>query len=64
MSDWVAFNSDGFPYSFGGCQFYPTLAKFAKECPDAVRIERVEGEERTRLLKIHAGYDPDQPWPS
>lgn len=63
-ADWVAFNADGFPCTFGSADHY-TMAKFAREAgPDAVRIERVEGEERTRLLKIHAGVDPDQPWPS
>jgi hypothetical protein len=64
VSDWVAFNADDFPISFGSVDHY-TMAQFAKDAgPNAVRIERVEGDERTRLLKIFAGVEPDQPWPS
>jgi len=63
MSDWVAFNSDGFPIAFADPSY--TMAKFAKYAgPNAVEIRHTEGDERIRLLKIHAGCDPDQPWPS
>lgn len=57
--DWVAFNADGFPYMIGAADYY-TMAKFAKEAgADAVRIELVEGDERSRLIYQHAGL----PWP-
>lgn len=59
LKSWVAFDADGFPIGFATPD-HTTMAKFAKECgPGAVRIELVEGKERSRLLYQHAGL----PWP-
>lgn len=52
----MAFDDDGFPFCFGDPEFF-TLAQFTKELGNehATRVELVEGEERSRLLRVHCG---------
>ena len=54
--DWVAFNADGFPFGFANGKYVTTLKQAAREFPGAVELRFVhDGQERSRLLDIHAG---------
>lgn len=59
MRDWVAFNEQGFPYSFSNADFYTEQEFLDAEVEDHGKIphlyELVEGEALRRLLKIHHG---------
>lgn len=54
LKSWVAFDAQGFPFGFASADHY-TMAQAAKEFPNAVEIRLAEGEERSRLLRVHAG---------
>ena len=53
---WVAIKPNGFPFAFGDVLEY-TETEWQEEVGSAAKIRVVSGDERSRLLNIHAHGD-------